>query len=925
MYNNVRKITLKYFPVLIFGALFLLVTFIGKANYHHHYNFYKNLTAITDTVPLIDISKLSIAIDASFKKTDTIDDNLLHEVLSNKFGELTDTFSVKLSKDSIDAPVHYSASDSIVLDVPTNLTTMYNTANVKHKDMTLDAYKIELDQKNQIVIATYNTDTANKLIGKPKMTQAATEMEADSIIYSTKSGKGITRTSYTKSGEMFVYGEVMKKVSPDVFYALHGRFTTCNLDTPHFAFRSNKMKVINGKMAISGPVHPEIEGVPIPLYLPFGFFPISEGRHSGLIAPEFVQSQDFGLGLQGLGYYKVLSQNFDVKTMVNLYSYGGYNFYLTPTYKVRYHYSGQLNFAYQDSKTLSATGKTEFDETKTFSLSWSHTMDSKARPGTTFGASVNIASSKFNQFVYTSPTANFTNSLNSSINYSKTWDGKYNLTLSASHNQNSVTRLFNVTLPNLSFTATTIYPFQKEEFIGTPKWYEKLGVGLSTTLSNQTSFYDTAFSFKRILDTMQNGAHHSIPITLTLPQFGVLQISPGMSFQQNWYSRKTFYKWDSANLRVDTTFQRGFYTENNASFSLSLSTAIFGTYSNFGKDSKIAGIHHVMRPTISFTYTPNLAGKDYYTLISQPYRKTTPGDTSSVSVRQSYFNQSIYGPFAEGTFGGISFGLDNSIEIKVRSKTDTTDGGIKKVKLIDGFGFTGSYNYLADSFKLSPITFYIRSTLFGNVNITGGATLDPYETDSLGFRRSIYAWDIPGKKFSVGRITNGNLAISTSFKSKPKDQKKEDDKEQEKNSGDQIPMTPEEQQAQLDYIRSHPGEFADFNIAWSLNLSYALSFSSVLKSDYSGFATNITSGLNGSGDFNLTEKWKISANAFYDVTHAQLNSLTMSIARDMHCWQMSINVTPVGPYRSFSISLSPKAGILRDLHINKTNYFSGGY
>ncbi|HSZ87009.1 MAG TPA: hypothetical protein VK787_13330, partial [Puia sp.] len=234
-------------------------------------------------------------------------------------------------------------------------------------------------------------------------------------------------------------------------------------------------------------------------------------------------------------------------------------------------------------------------------------------------------------------------------------------------------------------------------------------------------------------------------------------------------------------------------------------------------------------------------------------------------------------------------------------------------------------NYLADSFKLSPITFYIRSTLFGNVNITGGATLDPYETDSLGFRRSIYAWDIPGKKFSVGRITSGNLAISTSFKSKPKDQKKEDEKEQEKNSGDQIPMTPEEQQAQLDYIRSHPGEFADFNIAWSLNLSYSLNFSSVLKPDYSGFTTNVTSGLNGSGDFNLTEKWKISANAFYDVTHAQLNSLTMSIARDMHCWQMSINVTPVGPYRSFSISLSPKAGILRDLHINKTNYFSGGY
>ena len=510
MYNNVRKISSKYFPAFVFGALFFMVTNISSANYNSHYNFYKTLTATSDTVPLIDLSNVKIVRDTSFQKTDTIDNKLLHEVLYYSMGSRADTFDIKISKDSIDAPINYSAADSIVLDVPTNLITMYNTANAKHKDLSLDAYKIQMDQQKQIVTATYTTDTANKMIGKPKMTQANTEMEADSIIYNMKTNKGITRTSYTKSGEMFVYGEVMKKVSPDVFYALHGRFTTCNLDTPHFAFRANKMKVINNKMAISGPVHPEIEGVPLPIYLPFGFFPITEGRHSGLLPPNFVQSEQFGLGLEGLGYYKVLSDNFDVTTRVNLYSYGGYNFYFTPTYQVRYHYSGQLNFAFQNTKILSTSGKTEFDETKTFNLSWSHTMDSKARPGTTFSASVNVASSKYNSLVYTSPTTNFTNSLNSSINYSKTWNGKYNLTVSASHNQNSVTRLFNVNLPNVSFTATTIYPFQKEEFVGTPKWYEKLGVGLSSSFANQTSFYDTAFNFKKIIDTMQVSARITV-------------------------------------------------------------------------------------------------------------------------------------------------------------------------------------------------------------------------------------------------------------------------------------------------------------------------------------------------------------------------------------------------------------------------------
>jgi LPS-assembly protein len=921
MYTNVRKISSKFFPAFIFGALFFLVTNISNANYYYYHNFYKTLTASVDTVPSIDVSKTGIRRDTPFIRTDTIDDDLLHEVLRSSMRSITDTFDVKISKDTLDAPISYSAADSIVLDVPTNIITMYNTANAKHKDLNLDAYKIQMDQQKQIVTATYTTDTASKIIGKPKMTQANTDMEADSIIYNMKSGKGITRTSYTKSGDMFVYGEIMKKVTPDIFYALHGRFTTCNLDTPHFAFRATKLKVINNKMAISGPVHPEIEGVPLPIYLPFGFFPITEGRHSGLLPPNFVQSETFGLGLTGLGYYKVLSDNFDVTTRMDLYSYGGMNFYITPTYKVRYHYSGQLNFTFQDTKTLSASGKTEFDESKTFNLSWSHTMDSKARPGTTFSASVNVASSHFNQYVLTSPTANFTNSLNSSINYSKTWNGQYNLTLSASHNQNSVTRLFNVNLPNVGFTATTLYPFQKKDPVGTPKWYEKLGIGLQSTLSNQTSFYDTAFSFKNILDTMQFGAHHSIPITLALPQLGVLQIAPGMSFQQNWFSKKTYMTWDNVLDQVDQTTKKGFFIENSASFSLSLSTAIFGTFTKFGKNSKLAGIHHVIRPSISISYSPDLTSKDYYTLKTYPYKLTNPAD--SFSIRQSYYNQTIYGPFSPGRFGGISYSLDNSLEIKVRSKTDTADGGMKKVKIIDGFGFTGSYNYLADSFKLSPIAFYFRSTLFGFINITGNASLNPYITDTSGIMRNIYAWDDPGKKFSIGRINTGSLAISASLKSKPKDQKKEDEKQKEQT--DQIPMTPEEEQAQLDYIRSHPGEFADFNIAWSLNLSYSLNYTNTLRPNFSGYQSMIISGLNWSGDFNLTEKWKISMNAFYDVTHTTLNALSLAIARDLHCWQMSINVIPVGLYRSFSISISPKAGILRDLRINKTNYFTGGY
>ncbi len=820
----------------------------------------------------------------------------------------TDTFSVKVSKDSLDAPINYSASDSVVLDVPTKNITLYNKANTKYKDMTLDAYKILFDQPKQIVIATYTMDTANKIVGKPKMVDAESTMESDSITYNLKTQKGITKNSYTQSGEMYVLGEKMKKISPTEYYAWRGRFTTCNLDTPHFAFRTNKMKLINKKMAISGPIHPEFEGVPVPIYIPFGFFPISQGRHSGILPPTFDASPQFGLGLEGLGYYKVLNDNFDVTVRGNLYSYGGWNLFVTPEYRVRYRYSGHLNFTLQKTRILSNAGSQNYDDTKTYSLQWAHTVDSKARPGQNFSASVNFMSTKFNQFVYNNPTANFTNQIGSSISYSKTWGGKLNLSVTGSHTQNNSSKLININLPNLSFTATQFYPFQKKEFVGTPKWYEKLGIGLTTNISGATFFYDSLFSFRNLLDTFQWGAQHTIPITLSLPQVGPLQIAPGISWQEKWYSRKYFYTWDTARKGVDITHQNGFFIANDLAFSLNLSTAIFGTFTHFGKHSSIVGLHHVIRPTIGITYKPDLSSK---------YYNTVQVDTFGHTQRFSNFQGTTYGAFSSGTFGGISFGLDNNLEMKVRSKSDTSETGIKKVKLIDGFGFSGSYNYLADSFKLSTLSLYLRSTLFQNINITGGATLDPYLVDSFGYRRNILAWQ--GKKFSLGRITGGNLAISTSFKSKPKDQKKAD--EQKQQVLDQQPMTVEEQQAQLNYIRNNPAEFADFNIAWSLNVSYSLSFSKVLNSNFSGFHTDLNSSLTLNGDFNLTEKWKIGFNTYYDVKNTKLQSLTGFLTRDMHCWQMSINVTPVGPWRSFSVTLNPKSGILRDLRINRTRSF----
>ncbi|HUR11301.1 MAG TPA: putative LPS assembly protein LptD, partial [Flavitalea sp.] len=323
-------------------------------------------------------------------------------------------------------------------------------------------------------------------------------------------------------------------------------------------------------------------------------------------------------------------------------------------------------------------------------------------------------------------------------------------------------------------------------------------------------------------------------------------------------------------------------------------------------------IRHVIRPTISFNYKPDLAAKDYY---------ETQVDETGRTYRFSYYDGSIFGPFSEGTFGGIGFGVDNNIEMKTRSKKDTTNGGIRKVRLLDGFGFNGSYNFMADSFKLSPMSFYLRSTLFEKINITAGATLDPYQLDTDGYRTDNYSWQ--GSGFNPGRLTNGNIAISTTLRSKPRDEKKAAEAAKTGQNENLPPMTMEDQLAQMQYVNQNPAEFADFNIPWSLNLSYSWSFIRDFRRDYKGFETRTNSNLSWNGDFNLTEKWKMGMTGYYDFNTSSIQSITMFISREMHCWQLSINVTPVGLNRSFNITINPKSGILRDLRVNRTRYFYG--
>lgn len=895
----------------LIAIVFIITMQVNAKQHKANKLFLQSFAATVDSPPPVKVPKI---IDTVSKKNPAVhidSANAFADTIKNDSLLTKDTFNVKLSKDSLTAPVTYTAEDSGVLIIPTKEFILYGKADAKYTDVEVTASTIHLDQEKQLLTAYGSTDTSGNPLNKPKLVQGDMQSTSDSIFYNTRSQKGLTKSTYLQQGEMYVYANTIKKINENTIYAWRGRFTTCNLDTPHFAFRTRKMKMISNKIGVSGPAFPEFEGVPVPIGIPFGIYPLNRGRHSGLLPPQFASNEQYGLGLEGLGFYKVLSDNFDATVRSNIYSYGGWYLNLASRYLKRYKYNGSLNISVQNTKILNSGGyaKEEFTKSKTFMINWSHSRDSKARPGSSFSANVNAGSTKFNRFVSNNAVQNFQNSLSSSINYTKDWGGKYNLSVSANHSQNGNLGLVNLNLPAASFNVLTIYPFQRKEAAGTPKWYEKLGLGYTGNFQNQMSFYDSSFSIRRILDTAQYGASHVIPITLSLPQMGAIQLAPSVSYEEHWYGQKLIQDWNKNTKRVDTSISRGLYTARQMQFGMSASTRVFGTY-QFSKSSKIQAIRHELRPSISVNYRPDMQKGSYHNV------QFDSSTTDPIYRRYSQYGGGVIGSFSEGRFGGIGFGLDNTLEMKVRDKKDTSEGGTKKIRLIDGFGFNGSYNLIpqrTDSFPLSNLNLYARSTLFEKINITASANLDPYKVDSRGVRRSKLM--LKDNILKPGRITNASIAVSTSFQSKSKDGKTD----KERLPQDDY-MTPDEQQRQLEFVRSNPAEYTDFNIPWSLQLSFSLSYSKQFGANRT-MLSNTYSNVSINGDFSLTPRWKLGGNTYFDFTTRKIQTLTMFITREMHCWQMAINITPVGLYRSFNVTINPKSGILRDLKINRSRFF----
>ncbi len=920
-----------FYKNTIFLILIFIVAFFNKTAANNSAVFCNEKATINDTIPAKPLKVPEVEKIIKPKQS---------ELPPNNGGEanevIIDTVNVKFSKDSLSSPVSRVAADSAVFLVKDKLFLLYGKAKTKYEENDIDAEFIKLNNKEEYVFARGLLDSTGAVSQQLTLKTPDQNLTADSIIYSTKTGKAVTHNGRTSTQDMHVQSAKMKLLGDKKsFYGYDNRFTTCNYDEPHFCFRAKKIKVVANEIAVSGFANPEFEGVPLPIGIPFGIFPMKKGKRGGILPPQFTATEDRGLGLEGLGYYFSFkkagkpSDYWDLILRTNIYSYGSWNAIITPSYRKRYKYNGTFNLNIQNVRQ-NFKGDADFLRSRSFGLTWNHNADTRARPGVNFSTNINFQKSGFNKYNAYNPRLNVTNIITSSVAWSKTWqqrlfgeENTFNLTTNTNLTQNTNLNLVQMNLPEVNFSIQTFYPFKRQNAVGEQKWYEKIGLGYSGNLRGQMAFYDSD-PIKQIVRTLRDtfmwGASHNIPITLSLPSLGPIQASPGVTYNEFTYGQKSTRTWNNTTKRVDTVTQKGIFQARQMNFNFSLATAVYGTFDFKSKNQLKA--RHVIRPTVGISYQPDM---------NKQFNKRVQVDTTGRElVLNSFEIGNLYQGLPSNTFGGINFGIDQNVEIKYRKKGDTTEAGIKRVRVIDGFSIASAYNFLIDSFALQPISMSLRSTfLDGKINLTAQANLDPYQTNSFGSPVNKYAWQ--GRKFgarSFGRLTNAGIALSTQLRGGErkagKDEKNTANRANPNFQGD--PNTPDmsldEQMRVNEYINSNPAEFVDFNIPWDLSLNGSVNYTNSLQQNYT-YKGIFNANMSFNGNFSLTPKWKCGANGFYDFNTGRITQVQMFITREMHCWQMAINVTPVGAFRSFNITVNPKAGILRDLKVNRTRVFYG--
>ncbi len=790
------------------------------------------------------------------------------------------------SDNTLKSKIKYHAKDSIVADLENETVHLYGQAIVDYEDLHLEANYIKINMSAKELYAEGTLDSLGNLIGTPKYSQGAQEFRSNAIRYNFETKKGRISYVITQEGDGYIHGEVVKKDPANNFFIKHGQYTTCNLDTPHYSISSNKLKVISNNKIVTGPAYLTIEQVPTPLVIPFGFFPNKKGRASGLIFPAFGESAQRGFYFQHLGYYFGFNDHFNLALTTDLYTKGSYTVDASSIYKKRYRYSGNVRLSYAYSIN-SEQELPDYSAQKDFHLYWTHNQDPKANPYRSFNANISAGSSKYYQNTISSVNNFLSNTFQSSVAYAKSFPDKpINLGISVNHTQNIITKDIRITAPDVSFNVSRISPFKRKLAIGAQRWYEKIGTSYSLRATNYIQTKDTLLFKEESLKEFKNGIQHSIPLSTSFKVLKFFTLSPSATYSERWYFKTTQYEWNPENQKIDTIVENKFKAARDYQLSAGLSTRIYGMY--LMKKGPVSALRHVLTPTVSFNYRPDFSQSKF------GYYKTIQADTSGRTFTYSLFQNSVYGGPSGGKFGSLSFGLDNNLEMKVRTRSDT-GATEKKIKLLESFRLGANYNLIADSMKWSSLSIGGRTTLFNRVGINFGGTFNPYAFDENNIDYDRFLYDETGKLF---RMTNANMSMSFSL---AKQKKKTSTKYSRQ---------------ELDYIYNHPEEYVDFDIPYNLSVSYTYSFS---RQGNLSSQTNQSASING--DLSLTPQWKVGFNSWYDLVEGRFTNFGVNIFRDLHCWEMRLNWIPFGFQESYNFQINVKSPILQDLKLIKRKDF----
>lgn len=857
-------------------------------------------------------------------KIDTVKDQKLIKGTKSAAQSKTKTDTTKKKTGGLQSEVNTHAEDSTSYDEVNQISYLYGSARVKYEDFELDADYIKVDQKNHLLFAKGSIDPVTKrYIGRPISKQGKDNpIESDSLLFDYKSKKGKIWNPLTHQEEDYLSGGVAKKLNETEVAYRNVIFSTCDLPYPdtHFGIVITR-GIAEKNRIISGPAYLEIEGIPLPLVIPFGFFPKPDTRTSGVIIPTFGEDQQLGFYLRNFGYYIGLNDYIDLTSMGSIYSKGSYEVNETIHYLKRYKYGGTLSLSY-GSHNYGLQGD---PAQKDFNIIWTHTQDPNANPGSTLSASVNAGSSTF--YRNNPATTNYnisaltSNTLRSTVNYSRTWAGTpFNLSLGLSHSQDLSTKTVSLQLPTLSFSMASLSPFDSKDRVGEQKWWQKITVSYNLQASDEIDNLPESELFKgnTLIKALQTHATHNIPIGLSLNVFHYFQFSTSVNYSEHWYLktiRKNFARGSINGLdSLVTDTVNGFKRAYMYSFSTSLSTKLYSTI-QFHKGD-LEGIRHVMTPSLSFSFNPDFStpGYGFYKTIVSNATVPYPYTSQTYSILEDGF------PSA-GRQAGIGFNLDNTIEIKLKPKTTDTSGKDRKIPILQGLTFSTFYNFAQDSLRLQPISFSAHTAIFNQkVNLSFFGSFQPYETlvlDSImNGQITHYVREINRYSWQDGRfpqLTSFSFSMSGSLNSTTFNP------QAHVQPGSNLQNINAQQAQRLAVINSDPSAYVDFNVPWNVSFNYSFSYNNAFTSTTSSNTVML------SGDLNLTKNWKVQYNTNYDLRAGKLAVTSFAIYRNLHCWDLNIQWVPFGVYRSYNVTLKVKAAILQDLKLSKrSDYTNNG-